>query len=207
MANNTVSHNRLEVKALHDLLIADFDRGLLYWKPRSAHWFSVGGLGQLANQKRWNTKFTYKQALTAIRVSDKGAASEHKYYSGSMLGRNYYAHIILYAMFHGEWPDDTVDHFDGNSLNNTISNLRPATISENGRNAVQSSANTSGVTGVFLDRRSGKWVVQIRTHELQTKHIGSFYTLEAAKRARRAAETMYGYSNRHGGSSPTVGSV
>src|ERR1035437_962034 len=53
-----------------------------------------------------------------------------------------------------------IDHADLNTLNNILSNLRPATRSQQMQNQRLKSSNTSGYRGVSL-RASGKWVAQI----------------------------------------------
>lgn len=45
---------------------------------------------------------------------------------------NYYIHQIVYRAFHGEIPEGyTVDHIDGNFLNNHYSNLQVLTMKDN----------------------------------------------------------------------------
>ncbi len=49
------------------------------------------------------------------------------------------------------------------------------------------STNTSGCTGVYRNRKSGKWVAQI-TFKGKTYYLGSFAKIEDAVKARRLAE-------------------
>lgn len=51
----------------------------------------------------------------------------------------------------------------------------------------RSSNNTSGVKGVSLDKRAGKWKAYIRIAR-KHHHLGRFDTLEEAAQARRKAE-------------------
>lgn len=68
-------------------------------------------------------------------------------------------HRIIWQLFNGAIPGGfVVDHIDGNSLNNNISNLRLITQAENSKNTRKSRDNTSGVTGVSLSKpQNGKY--------------------------------------------------
>lgn len=76
-----------------------------------------------------------------------GAVRPDGYIHLSIDNRHYLAHRILMFMRLGIWPE-CVDHIDGNKQNNSAKNLRPATISLNGRNQRLGRANKSGVMGV-----------------------------------------------------------
>ena len=43
-------------------------------------------------------------------------------------------HRIVWAVCHSKWPDNQIDHIDGDRSNNAIWNLRDVTASENQRN-------------------------------------------------------------------------
>jgi hypothetical protein len=77
-----------------------------------------------------------------------------------------------------------VDHRDGNGLNNTRGNLRPATHAQNQHNSRLRKDNQSGFKGVH--RQGNRWVARIRVDGEQ-KHLGSFRTPEEAARAYDAA--------------------
>mgnify|MGYP003347982033 CR=1 FL=1 len=53
----------------------------------------------------------------------------------------------------------SIDHIDGNPLNNKIENLRPATHSQNNANVKRRSDNTSGEKGVAWDKSREKYVI------------------------------------------------
>lgn len=52
------------------------------------------------------------------------------------------------------------------------------------------STNSSGYNGVYLNKRSGKWVAQI-TFKGKTHYLGSYAEIEEAAKARRRGEEMY----------------
>ena len=83
-----------------------------------------------------------------------------------------------------------VDHIDRNKLNNHISNLRYATVSENAQNVSINTTNTSGVRGVSWDKKLNKWKVQITANGIR-KHLGRFANKDDAITARANAEIQY----------------
>ena len=58
------------------------------------------------------------------------------------------------------------------------------------RKKVLSTSNTSGYTGVYLNKRSGLWVAQI-TFKGKTYYLGSYAKIEDAVKARQRGEEMH----------------
>lgn len=84
-----------------------------------------------------------------------------------------------------------VDHRDGNGLNNLTWNLRPATRCQNSRNIGRSPVvNTSGVKGVWYDKRRAKWVAELQQGGAK-KLYKSYGSRDAAVTARREAERRF----------------
>lgn len=73
------------------------------------------------------------------------------------------------------------EHEDGNGLNNTRANLRPATHAENTRNVSSHTGSTSQFKGVFWNAPRGKWLAQIMV-DGTLKNIGGFKNEEDAAR-------------------------
>ena len=91
-----------------------------------------------------------------------------------------------------------VDHINGNTLDNRMSNLRMATQQQNAMNKAIAINNTSGVKGVSRVKRNNKWVARI-SFEGKRIVLGTFDTFEEAVKARRDAEELYyGEFNRSG---------
>lgn len=107
------------------------------------------------------------------------------------------AHRVIWAMHHGEWPKNEIDHINGNPSDNRIANLRAATRSENEHNKSMRANNTSGVSGVTWDKRRGKWRTQVKTRGRYI-HVGYFDDIQEAAQARAQANAAYGFSWRHG---------
>jgi len=93
----------------------------------------------------------------------------------------------------GYWPQNQMDHKDGNGLNNRWSNLRECSRSQNGANRQGPQKNNKlGIKGVGLHVKSGKYHARIRVHGKQI-HLGYYDTSEAAACAyQKAAKKHFG---------------
>ena len=163
-----------------------------YLRKRLRYESETGKLFWLNYEKmpqRWRTRYADKEAFTFL--SGKG------YKKGKIDGSTYFAHRIVYALHYAEWPTDQIDHINGVKTDNRISNLRVVTNQENHRNSPMRRDNSSGVTGVYLHKDTGKWYAGI-TVGGKFKKLGLFDTLEEAAEARKAASEKYGFSERHG---------
>jgi hypothetical protein len=84
------------------------------------------------------------------------------------------------------------DHRDGDGLNNTRSNLREATGSQNAHNAGLRQDNTSGYRGVSWHKGNRRWGARIM-HLKRTHILGQYATAEDAARAYdEAARELHG---------------
>lgn len=89
-----------------------------------------------------------------------------------------YLHRLICCTSNGQ----DVDHIDGNGLNNTRANLRPASRSQNNLNRGKLPSNTSGFKRVFFNRDRGKWFAKIKVDCKEHKR-GYFTSPEAAAEA------------------------
>jgi hypothetical protein len=135
---------------LHECFIVDENdpAGRLIWRERPAHHFSSVKQQQAFN-RRWAGKHAgsvAKQAYGPPRMYVKINGLTHQY------GR------IVWAMtrFARGWFG-VIDHIDGNPLNNHHTNLREVNFVQNGQNRTHKSKTVSGVTGVNLCNKTGKW--------------------------------------------------
>jgi hypothetical protein len=88
-------------------------------------------------------------------------------------------------------PEDfEVDHINRDRLDNRKANLRLASRFQNARNLGIRKNNSTGVIGVYFDRRRSKWYSQIHL-EGQTITLGYFVQKLDAINSRLAAEEKY----------------
>jgi hypothetical protein len=172
--------NEMPINELRRALRCDAEAGKLYWLPRA---------GNDRETKRWNTSYAGREALTAM--TNKG------YRNGKIHNVNYRAHRVIWALVYGEWPVDQIDHVNGIRTDNRISNLRLVSNAENQRNAKRSKRNTSGVTGVYFHKLTGKHRAYIRVNYKRID-LGYFDRFEDAVAARKAADACYKFHGNHG---------
>lgn len=78
-----------------------------------------------------------------------GGLDHRKRWLVSFQGGTYRCHRIIYELFFGKIPEGyVIDHIDGDSSNNKISNLRLVDRFLNARNQKKNSRNTTGFVGV-----------------------------------------------------------
>ncbi len=168
---------------LRQFLRFDEDTGKLFWRRRSVEHFKSKN-----SWARWNNMHAGKQCFT--QVSNRG------YLTGKVCGKTMSAHRVAWAVHFGSFPENQIDHINGQKTDNRISNLRDVRPVDNQRNLSKSTRNTSGVVGVSCDR--GTWVAYISTPEAGQIILGRFKTKGAAIQARRLAEEREGYHPNHG---------
>ena len=169
--------------------VLDYDSlsGVFTWKYRDLTLFS-----KVQEFKRWNGRYAGK---VAGHIHNDHSCLQ--YLKIKFLGKLWSAHRLAWLYVHGSFPDEQIDHLDGNGLNNSIKNLRDASSIDNTRNAKIKVDNTSGCAGVTFVKRTGKWCARIGAGG-KRKHIGFSRTMEEAVLVRLAAEKEYGYHINHG---------
>jgi HNH endonuclease len=133
----------------------------------------------------WNTRWAYKPAFTARATNG--------YPRGAIWGWQSNAHRVCWAIHYGEWPRHEIDHINGDTSDNRMSNLRDTT--QNQRNKCIDPRNRSGVCGVSKEK--GKWRARI-SHGGKWLHLGFFADFADAVKARKEAESRFGYHENHG---------
>jgi hypothetical protein len=106
--------------------------------------------------------------------------------------RKFPVSVISFALDKGFWPTGVVDHRDRNGLNNSPTNLRDTTQSQNMLNSCRSKKTTTGVKGVYINKNNSAnpYVAQLRLNRaLVFKE--AYPTLEEATVAVRAARELH----------------
>ena len=109
----------------------------------------------------------------------------------------YLAHRLAWLYVYGLSPNNEIDHRDHNRSNNKIKNLRDATRVKNSQNASLQKGTVSGVLGVAWCKQREKWIAQIKIN-YKTINLGGFKLKADAIKARKEANTKYGFHANHG---------
>lgn len=163
---------RPNIDALFGTFDVDFDAGTLRWK-------------NTINSR-------------ARRGSRAGTLNGAGYRQVALNGTLLLEHRVIWAMLHKKWPTKELDHIDSNRSNNSVSNLRLATRSQNACNGRPHKNNSSGVKGVHWSAARKTWNAQITLHG-KGIHIGVFNTLaDATIAVRKARRQIHGEFTNHG---------
>jgi hypothetical protein len=126
-----------------------------------------------------------------------GTLKSHGYLCVGINYNSYRAHRLIFLMHKGYLPK-TIDHINGDKLDNRIENLRAATVGQNQHNRRTNANNTSGYKGVSWNKALKKWTARI-TLERKIIHLGYFANVEeAAEVVRKAREELHGDFANHG---------
>ena len=129
-----LTHNNRDTMNWHEYLAADFEAGTLTWKSRD-HGFKGD-----RHKKMFHTKHAGKVA---------GSTDKYGYCLVVLLGKSHKAHRILWEMANGPIPEGMqIDHIDRNKGNNSRTNLRLVTHSQNMHNRALFHSTKSGAKGV-----------------------------------------------------------
>ena len=153
------------------------ETGHLYWRECAAM------------SAQWNGRYADKPAFTSVNGMG--------YRTGRLNRQQFQAHRVIWAIANGEWPDDEIDHINGDRADNRLHNLRAVDRRGNMTNLALRTDNTSGVAGVYWARDRGKWAAQINDGT-KMKSLGRFESFDAAVAARKAAEAEIGFHPNHG---------
>lgn len=143
------------------LWLFDYDKenGKLYWKN---HW--------CANRR---------PALVGNLV---GVKENTGYLSIGINYKRYYVHRIIWKIETGTFPDDFIDHINGDKKDNRFSNMRLVNNRKNQQN--QYSHREGRLVGCYFHIRRQRWIAQIKLPGMKNqKYLGLFDTeLEAHRR-------------------------
>ena len=145
----------------------------LTWLPRQdirKEWNSV---------KAWNAKNAYKNA-GSINTNQDGYK---KFIIMIRYNKKQYnltiSRVVLFLKNGYLTEGKIIDHIDGNSLNNIVTNLREVTPSQNQHNRSINKNNTSGHKGVYWEKLIKKWRVRIKLKR-KNHDFGFYENLEEA---------------------------
>lgn len=184
----------LTQETLHEALDYDKQTGIFIWKVDRP----LSHFKSLHARNTYLGRFAGKTAGYPSKYNNKGL----HYLQIRIKGELYLGHRLAWLYVNGVWPDNILDHEDGNGLNNKWNNLREATRVSNGRNCSLSVNNKSGVNGVYWNEINRKWVAEGHYTEEgvhKKKNLGSYTNLDYARFAReRWQEEQGDFTERHG---------
>lgn len=134
----------------------------------------------------------------------KTAGAKFKVRTGSTLyvrinaaGKNYLAHQLAWLYVRGVLAP-MIDHIDGDGLNNSFSNLRLASMSQNMQNRKTNINSSSGVKGVHFSAPHNRWKAELNCNG-RRYYLGLFSEIEhAAEAVRLKREQLHGTFANHG---------
>ncbi len=118
---------------------------------------------------RWRVRLSNRQnkGWFAGSVNDRG------YLRVRMKGVCYRAHRLAWFLYYGEWPENNIDHINGDTKDNRIENLRDVTQQEN-------LFNRRGVKGYTPSGNKYAAYIGLGGNHI---YIGTFDTAEEARAA------------------------
>ncbi len=111
-----------------------------------------------------------------------GSIQKRGYRVLTVLGRNFLVHHAVWLLAHSRWPEQPLDHVDGNRLNNSPENLREVSQSQN-QKAYAKTRGAVGYRGVCFRKDIGKYIARAYTNGKLT-YVGYYDTSEEAAIAR-----------------------
>lgn len=124
---------------------------------------------------------------------------DNAYFSIYLAGEKRSVQRLVWLWFNGYFPDERIDHIDGNTFNNRVTNLRSGK-ALNQRNIAMSSRNTSGYSGVSWHKGTQKWKAQIAVNHTSI-YLGVHDNILDAVAAREKFikdHLELGFTERHG---------
>lgn len=91
-------------------------------------------------------------------------------------GKSYLTHRLIFLMVYGYIPE-IVDHANGNSLDNSLCNLRGSDYKTNRWNSSPNKGSGTGVKGVYWDGKKLKVIVTVNK---VSHYLGMYTTIEDA---------------------------
>lgn len=170
-----------EISYLHECFIYDPVNGFLIWRTRPQSHFDTKRGMNISNSSHAGNK---------IECNDRG------YLKVRINGQNYFSHQIIFAMEYGRWAS-TIDHIDGNGLNNRINNIREVSASENQKNSSRRRGAKTLLMGVSWHKGIEKWVAYIGASGA-LERLGSHSCFFEAVCRRKSAEIRHNFHENHG---------
>jgi hypothetical protein len=169
-----------DCSVLDELLLVEHETGRIFWRVRDRKWFKSD-----VSWRRWNEVFATKEGFTAT--------NRQGYLRSSILCMECYAHRVVWKSFYRTEPPAIIDHINGDTSFNGISNLQEATTSQNcHKSKLSRDGKHSRFRGVSYSMRDKRWLVTCTVRGAAI-HGGRFIDeVEAAKSYNALAQHHFG---------------
>jgi hypothetical protein len=135
-------------------------------------------------------ELSWKRSYREKRKGEVIANKCRGYIRFSFMRKVYQGHRVAWLLQFGKWPDQVIDHIDGNTSNNRILNLRDVSLKENFQGFRKlSPRNKTGVTGVTWSEKK-KCYTATKTMNGIPKFLGCFDSIGEAAEAYSKANDL-----------------
>jgi hypothetical protein len=115
---------------------------------------------------------------TKFKIGQEAGGVSNGYKVITIMKKTYPAHRLAWLYMYGKFPNEFIDHINGNPLDNKLCNLREATRSQNGQNKIYAQGKNKYI-GAYWHKACKKWFSRITVNG-KSIHLGYFKTeLEA----------------------------
>lgn len=168
-------NNDIPIALLRECFDLDVETGALTWRVRPREHFATANAWA-----SWNAIYPGEKAGTLHPTGYLNIGLTIDRRCRLLLG-----HRVIFALVHGRWPVDEIDHRNGVEAGDDVDNLREATHAQNCQNRKVNGNNTTGFPGV--SKHGNKWQANIAVAG-RRRHLGAFDTAEAAHAVRLKAK-------------------
>ena len=141
---------------------------------------------------------THRTKKVKAKIGDRaGSSSKTQSRYLRVLGKKELEHRIIWLYTFGYLPIGEIDHINHDRTDNRLCNLREVTHHSNMKNKPKYTSNSTGTTGVSIDKRCGKYRAYLSV-DGKPKGLGYFDSYDAAVLARTTALQGAGYHANHG---------
>ncbi|EII4275234.1 HNH endonuclease [Salmonella enterica] len=160
---------------------------------------SVGDIRDLIDYNSENGVLTAKVNFSGRQAGSViGSQTWQGYYAFSLFGKKCFAHRLAWLLHYGEWPSQPIDHINGIKTDNSIRNLRLCSLSQNQFNKPTQKNNTTGVKGVYWNKRDKRYVASVQFNGKKYS-AGHHKDIDSAKEAvMKLREKLAGEFTNHG---------
>jgi len=178
---------KITPEIIRELLHYEPSTGVFTWRERNRKWFASEG-----SCKSWNKRLAGSRA-GHVWANEKGYQSRRI----GVLGKSFLEHHLAWMYMTGKPAPDEIDHINQDATCNKWENLRASSRNQNTKNNSMRKNNTSGVNGVYWNKKNKKWQAYIGIKG-RKRYLGLFAELDEAAMEAMESRAELGFSPIHG---------